>query len=237
MSTVTRHGEITIDGVRYFRDLDRKEVHTALLSVKGGDNVGPAMVKDLIATVARDKADIGLFITLAPPTKAMLTEAAAAGFYTSPNGKKYARLQLLTIAGLLDGTQRAEHPDYEPDTGVQESESQSTAASRRTCSELPGPGEGYRRNSIFAGKSGQRRERSSGPVPSKKRNVAEFVAKPEFFRACPQVKVALVHLLLGRITGRDDLHADFRRGVGVIIVGRGGSGVARKGRSRPRRAP
>jgi hypothetical protein len=24
-------------------------------------------------------------------------------------------MQLLTIAGLLDNTQRAEHPDYEPD--------------------------------------------------------------------------------------------------------------------------
>ena len=47
------------------------------------------MVKDLIATLARDGADIGLFITLAAPTKAMTTEAAAAGFYESPNGKKY----------------------------------------------------------------------------------------------------------------------------------------------------
>ena len=36
------------------------------------------------------------------------------GFYESPNGKKFARLQLLTIEGLLESTQRAEHPDYEP---------------------------------------------------------------------------------------------------------------------------
>ena len=115
-----------IDGIRYFRDLDRKEVHTVLISVKGGENVGPAMVKDLIATLARDKADIGLFITLAPPTKAMLTEAAAAGFYASPNGKKYARLQLLTIAGLLDGTGRAEHPDYEPDTGYKKAKAENS---------------------------------------------------------------------------------------------------------------
>ncbi len=95
-----------------------------LLSVKGGDDVGLAMVKDLIATVARDKADIGLFITLAPPTKAMLTESAAAGFYQSPNGKKYARLQLLTIKGLLDRTQRAEHPDYEPDIGFKKAKAE-----------------------------------------------------------------------------------------------------------------
>ena len=119
-----------IDGIRYFRDLDRKEVHTMLLSVKGGENVGPAMVKDLIATLARDKADIGLFLTLAPPTKAMLTEAAAAGFYESPNGKKYARLQLLTIAGLLDRTQRAEHPDYEPDTGYKKAKAEASGEQR-----------------------------------------------------------------------------------------------------------
>jgi hypothetical protein len=30
-------------------------------------------------------------------------------------GKKFARLQLLNIEGLLDQTLRAEHPDYEPD--------------------------------------------------------------------------------------------------------------------------
>lgn len=113
-----------IDGVRYFRDLDRKEVHTILISVKGGENVGPAMVKDLIATVARDKADVGLFISLAEPTKAMTTEAAAAGFYTSHTGKKYPRLQLLTIAGLLDGTQRAQHPDYEPDLGYKKAKAE-----------------------------------------------------------------------------------------------------------------
>ena len=116
-----------IDGIRYFRDLDRKEVHTVLISVKGGENVGPAMVKDLIATLARDKADIGLFITLAEPTKAMLTESAAAGFYESPNGKKYARLQLLTIEGLLDKTQRAEHPDYEPNIGYKKAKAEATA--------------------------------------------------------------------------------------------------------------
>jgi Restriction endonuclease len=115
-----------IDGIRYFRDLDRKDVHTMLISVKGGENVGPTMVKDLIATLARDKADIGLFITLAPPTKAMLTEAAAAGFYESPNGKKYGRVQLLSIEGLLNKTQRAEHPDYEPDTGYKKAKAEAS---------------------------------------------------------------------------------------------------------------
>lgn len=60
---------------------------------------------------------------MAAPTKAMLTEAAAAGFYEIPNGKNYPRLQLLTIEGLLEETQRAEHPDYEPDNGYKKAKS------------------------------------------------------------------------------------------------------------------
>jgi site-specific DNA-methyltransferase (adenine-specific) len=116
-----------IDGIRYFRDWDRKEVHTILISVKGGKNVGPAMVKDLIATLARDKADIGLFITLTAPTKAMQTEAAAAGFYDDIKGRRFPRIQLLTIEGLLNKTQRPEHPDHQPDTGYKKAKSEALA--------------------------------------------------------------------------------------------------------------
>ncbi len=40
----------------------------------------------------------------------MQKEAAEAGFYISADGSKYPRLQLLTINGLLEGTQRLERP-------------------------------------------------------------------------------------------------------------------------------
>lgn len=40
----------------------------------------------------------------------MVTEAAAAGFYTSPNWGSFPRLQILTIDGLLHGRQRLEMP-------------------------------------------------------------------------------------------------------------------------------
>ncbi len=62
------------------------------------------MVKDPIATLAHDKADIGLFITVREPTRAMITEATAAGFYTSMNGKKYPRVQLLQSKACSMGT-------------------------------------------------------------------------------------------------------------------------------------
>ena len=44
----------------------------------------------------------------------MRKDAASAGFYESPNKQKYPKLQLLDIEGLLNKTQRPEHPDYMP---------------------------------------------------------------------------------------------------------------------------
>ena len=69
-----------IDGIIYFKP-DGKITEKAIVSVKGGANVGVAMVKDLIATVGREKAKIGVFVTLTEPTKPMEREAVTAGFY------------------------------------------------------------------------------------------------------------------------------------------------------------
>ena len=118
--------DVGIDGLKFFRDLDKKEVRKIIVSVKGGENVGPAMVKDLIATIARDKAEIGLFLTLTEPTKAMSTEAVAAGFCESASGKKYPRLQILTIESLLAGTARPEQPDYEPDLNFKKAKAEAS---------------------------------------------------------------------------------------------------------------
>jgi hypothetical protein len=54
--------------------------------------------------VDREKAQIGALISMQEPTQPMRTEAASAGFYRSPwTGRDYPRLQLRTIAELLDG--------------------------------------------------------------------------------------------------------------------------------------
>jgi site-specific DNA-methyltransferase (adenine-specific) len=50
----------------------------------------------------REKAQMGIFITLTEPTKPMLTEAVEEGSYETPYGK-YLRLQILTIEELLNG--------------------------------------------------------------------------------------------------------------------------------------
>jgi DNA modification methylase len=90
-----------IDGLVFFQD-DDKGAKKIIVSVKGGEHVSVTMVKDLIATVEREKAAIGLFVTLAEPTKPMVTEAVSAGFYQSPKGD-FPKIQILTIADLLSG--------------------------------------------------------------------------------------------------------------------------------------
>jgi adenine specific DNA methylase Mod len=100
-----------IDGVIYFQD-DEKNIGKIIVSVKGGDNVSVPMVRDLLHVVEREKAQMGIFITLADPTKPMMTEATKAGFYESPLIKKsFPKLQILTVQGLLEGKQQALYPD------------------------------------------------------------------------------------------------------------------------------
>ena len=77
-----------------------------------GDNVNVAMVRDMAHVVQREKAEIGLFVTLAAPTKPMSIEAVKEGYYTSPvTGASYPKIQILTIEGLLKGIERALYPD------------------------------------------------------------------------------------------------------------------------------
>ena len=103
-----------IDGLRYISDLDenKREIKRKIIvSVKGGDNVSVAMVRDLIGTMSTNKADLGFFVTLAEPTKAMITEATKAGFYRAANGKDYPRVQIFTIEDLLSGAKKPEYLD------------------------------------------------------------------------------------------------------------------------------
>jgi site-specific DNA-methyltransferase (adenine-specific) len=94
-----------IDGLIYFRS-DAKTTERAIVSVKGGDNVGVPMVRDLKGVLDREKAPIGVFLTLAPPTRPMEKEAAAAEFYTL-GGRQYPRLQIITVEQALNGARPA----------------------------------------------------------------------------------------------------------------------------------
>jgi DNA modification methylase len=98
-----------IDGLIFFQD-DETGAKKIVVSVKGGEHVSVTMVKDLIATVEREKAAMGLFVTLAEPTKPMVTEAVSAGFYKSPKGD-FPKIQILTIDDLLSGKSKPQYFD------------------------------------------------------------------------------------------------------------------------------
>ncbi len=92
-----------IDGRLFFHD-DAKGGKTKqiIFSVKAG-NVSVSYVRDLRGVLDREKAEIGVLISLKPPTRDMRKEAASADFYDSPWKTKHPRLQLFTVEELLEG--------------------------------------------------------------------------------------------------------------------------------------
>lgn len=101
-------GDKGIDGVARFPlgDPNQKKggIGRILISVKGGKNVNPSMVRDLGGTVSTQKAEMGVLITNTPPTKLMLDEANHAGLYKHPStGTTYPRIQIITVTDLLSG--------------------------------------------------------------------------------------------------------------------------------------
>ncbi len=98
-----------IDGYTYYMD-EKDKIKKAIISVKGGHNANVSMIRDLGHVIDREKADIGIFISIDEPTRPMVEEAAMKGFYHSPLGRDYPRLQILTIAQILEG----QRPDIPP---------------------------------------------------------------------------------------------------------------------------
>ena len=93
-----------IDGLIYFLS-DGRTTERAVVSVKGG-SVSVPMVRDLKGVLDREKAPIGVFLTLEQPTRPMEKEAASAGLYTLGT-RQYPRLQIITIEEALRGTKPA----------------------------------------------------------------------------------------------------------------------------------
>ena len=92
-----------IDGQIIFQGDKPGTFESVILSVKAG-HTGAAHVRDLKGVLDREKAAIGVFISMQEHTAPMKTEAVTAGFYESATwGRKYPKVQLLTVAELLAG--------------------------------------------------------------------------------------------------------------------------------------
>ncbi len=91
-----------IDGVITFTN-EAGKLESVLISVKSG-HVDSAQVRDLKGTVEREKAAMGVFVTLEDPSKEMKLEATTGGVYHSALwDRDYPRMQIVTIADLLAG--------------------------------------------------------------------------------------------------------------------------------------
>lgn len=96
-----------IDGVRFFNDEGpRGKLKAILVQVKSG-KVSSRDIRDFRGTLEREKAPMGVFLTLEPATKDMEKEAFEAGRYTSTwNQQQYPVIQILTMEQLLSDPDR-----------------------------------------------------------------------------------------------------------------------------------
>lgn len=94
-----------IDGKLVFQGEGVGKFESVIISVKAG-HVMRDHVHSLRGVVDREKAALGVLISMNEPTGPMKEEAVTAGFFESQAwGKRYAKIQLLTVADLLAGKQ------------------------------------------------------------------------------------------------------------------------------------
>ena len=95
-----------VDGYINFFDDNSGKAKTIVVQVKSG-GVNRGHIATLNSDREREKAPIGILITLEEPTKPMLEEATTVGYYEPERlpGYQYPRIQILTIGELLEGKQ------------------------------------------------------------------------------------------------------------------------------------
>ncbi len=103
-----------VDGYINFFDDNSGKPKRIIVQVKSG-HVNRSQIATLKGDMEREKAEIGLCVTLAPPTGPMQQDAIAAGFYEPEHfpGQQFPRVQILTIEELLSG-ETAQYPRYAP---------------------------------------------------------------------------------------------------------------------------
>ena len=93
-----------IDGLLYFIDGQKRTPHKIVVQVKGG-HVSSPQVRDLKGVVEREKAAMGLFISLDEPTAPMRSEAASGGLFQSDVWQRdFPKIQLRTIGEMMAGS-------------------------------------------------------------------------------------------------------------------------------------
>jgi hypothetical protein len=80
------------------------ESKQVLFSVKSDKNPHVSYIRDLCGTIEREKAAMGYFITLYPPTKQMLNECKKLGIYKNKLiDREYPKIEIITVEDILKG--------------------------------------------------------------------------------------------------------------------------------------
>ncbi len=95
-------GDRGIDGNIYFAN-GPYGLGRIIISVKASAVVNPAMIRELAGTVEREKAEMGIFVTLNEPTKGMVADAATYGFVPKTPHGRLPRIQIVSAEDLADG--------------------------------------------------------------------------------------------------------------------------------------
>lgn len=96
----TRGPDKGIDGIgQYLIDKSEKTIRVAF-QVKGG-KVAPKDIDALIGTLTKHKCELGVFLTIHVPTKAMHESATSAGFLELPN-YQFPKIQILTLKDFFN---------------------------------------------------------------------------------------------------------------------------------------
>jgi site-specific DNA-methyltransferase (adenine-specific) len=88
-----------IDGRIYFHD-DFGAPKEIIISVKAGENIGPAFVRELRGVMERERAEMGIMVCIKEPTSEMTHEASRAGRYHGINGS-FPKMQIITVADMF----------------------------------------------------------------------------------------------------------------------------------------
>jgi DNA modification methylase len=102
-------GDKGIDGTAYFLT-GKSDNAKIVFQVKSG-NVGRGDISKLNNDRTREKAELAVFLTLQPSTSGMKDEANAADIYEHKlMGRSYQRIQIVTIAEIVEENKRLEIP-------------------------------------------------------------------------------------------------------------------------------
>lgn len=105
----TKGADKGVDGLaQYLSDPKDQSIIRAAFSVKGGVNIKSGDIDALLGAMDKHKCELGVFLTIAEPTKPMLDTIAGAGFVEIP-GFNIPRLQILTLKDYF-GTKKLKLP-------------------------------------------------------------------------------------------------------------------------------